>query len=108
MTRDFEKRVRLAKEASKMRQRARARMHRRHPKCWYCGRSISLESATVDHIIPLSKGGKDHRRNYALACSACNNRKGNRLLSEAGMRLTAAPHDFVASRAVAERKARSA
>ena len=32
---------------------------------------------TVDHIIPRSKGGKDHIDNYQPMCSGCNSNKGN-------------------------------
>jgi len=37
------------------------------------------ELATVDHIIPLSKGGKKYsRKNMQVMCHTCNNRKGNK------------------------------
>lgn len=34
----------------------------------------------VEHIIPLSKGGADAEFNLALACRACNLRKGSRII----------------------------
>lgn len=34
------------------------------------------QRATVEDIVPLSKGGKNNRSNWALACSTCNQRKG--------------------------------
>lgn len=42
---------------------------------------------SVDHIVPKSRNGRNSWTNTACACSSCNNRKGNRLPHEAGMRL---------------------
>ena len=43
--------------------------------CTYCGAtSIKL---TLDHIVPLSKGGTHTTDNFALACSKCNCSKGS-------------------------------
>lgn len=36
---------------------------------------------TVDHVLPLSKGGDDSLDNLALACFHCNRRKSNRLVA---------------------------
>lgn len=33
--------------------------------------------ATIDHMDPLSTGGKDTKQNRALACTKCNSTKGN-------------------------------
>jgi 5-methylcytosine-specific restriction endonuclease McrA len=58
-------------------------------KCAYCGRGdLPL---TVDHIVPKSRGGSDSWENLICACTACNNRKGDRTPEEAGMRLQAVP-----------------
>ncbi|MCM0594577.1 MAG: HNH endonuclease [Gloeotrichia echinulata DEX184] len=43
--------------------------------CAYCG---SKEFLTVDHLIPVSKGGPDCISNLVPACSFCNGSKGNR------------------------------
>ncbi len=37
---------------------------------------------TLDHIVPLSKGGKDEMENAALVCRSCNSRKGTRAQRE--------------------------
>jgi 5-methylcytosine-specific restriction endonuclease McrA len=47
--------------------------------CTYCGARLLKLEATVDHIIPRSKGGEDDPVNYALACKPCNNQKDDAL-----------------------------
>jgi 5-methylcytosine-specific restriction endonuclease McrA len=42
---------------------------------------------TIDHILPVSRGGKNTWGNTICACPACNQRKGNRLPNEASMKL---------------------
>ncbi len=56
--------------------------------CQYCG---SKKSLTLDHVLPRSRGGQDTWENLVVACISCNNRKGNRLPSEAGMPLFSRP-----------------
>jgi 5-methylcytosine-specific restriction endonuclease McrA len=52
-------------------------------KCAYCGRSdLPL---TLDHIVPRARGGSDSWENLVCACTACNNRKGDRTPWEARM-----------------------
>lgn len=46
--------------------------------CSYCGKLCE----TVDHIVPLNRGGDNQRDNLTPACRSCNSSKGDRLLSE--------------------------
>lgn len=46
-------------------------------KCVYCGVDIK-ESFSIDHIIPLSKGGTNDIENIDLVCKSCNTKKGTR------------------------------
>jgi len=48
-------------------------------RCIYCG---SHERLTVDHMIPLSRGGPDHPDNAVMVCAHCNSSKGDRRLYE--------------------------
>ena len=49
-------------------------------KCAICGKKFhNIDEATIDHIIPRSKGGKNHWRNYQLAHAKCNVKKGNKI-----------------------------
>lgn len=45
--------------------------------CHYCKRKITINEATKDHKIPLSKGGTNSKDNLLLSCWKCNNKKGN-------------------------------
>lgn len=47
-------------------------------QCHYCRQTVRL---TIDHVIPLSRGGTHVRENVVPACGPCNSKKGNRLIS---------------------------
>ncbi len=55
--------------------------------CAYCGRYAN----TIDHVQPKSRGGRDSWENLVAACLKCNNKKGDRTLSEIGWSLAAVP-----------------
>jgi 5-methylcytosine-specific restriction endonuclease McrA len=70
-------------------------------RCQYCGSRPPREEMTIDHVVPRSRGGKTVWENVVLACSTCNTRKGNRLLSVTGMtmiRKPRKPHWLLGSR----------
>ncbi len=48
--------------------------------CEYClsQARFAMQSISVEHIIPKSKGGKTTLNNLALACQGCNNYKYNK------------------------------
>ena len=43
--------------------------------CSYCGRKINPKELTMDHIVPISRGGKSTKGNLAPCCKTCNNNK---------------------------------
>jgi 5-methylcytosine-specific restriction endonuclease McrA len=45
--------------------------------CEYCGRTLTMQTATFDHVTPVSKGGYTKKKNGALACRTCNQMKGS-------------------------------
>jgi 5-methylcytosine-specific restriction endonuclease McrA len=49
----------------------------RNDPCAYCG---AVGGGTVDHIVPISRGGRNHWANLTGACGSCNDSKGNRPL----------------------------
>ena len=58
----------------------------------YTNEELDLNLATIDHILPLSRGGSDTYDNTVLTTKEINNRKGNKLNSEAGLTLLINPH----------------
>jgi 5-methylcytosine-specific restriction endonuclease McrA len=50
--------------------------------CTYCRQSITLKESTIDHIIPLSKGGKNNYDNLCIACGPCNIAKADMSVEE--------------------------
>jgi 5-methylcytosine-specific restriction endonuclease McrA len=43
--------------------------------CYYCGRHVDPRELTMDHIVPLIRGGKSTKGNLVPACKHCNNKK---------------------------------
>ena len=60
--------------STKYRELRKAILKRDDNTCAYCGQ----EATTVDHIIPISKGGVDHETNLVAACTTCNYGKKDR------------------------------
>jgi len=55
--------------------------------CIYCGRQLPHKDAELEHILPRSRGGATNWVNTACSCHECNQRKGDRMPHEAGMKL---------------------
>ncbi len=43
--------------------------------CHYCGKKFRPEELTMDHVVPVVRGGKSVRGNVVPCCKDCNNRK---------------------------------
>ncbi|KAL3533378.1 hypothetical protein ACH5RR_006899 [Cinchona calisaya] len=68
--------------------------HRDNFMCQYCS---SGEFLTIDHILPIARGGEWTWENLVTACAKCNSRKGQKTPEEANMKLMKvpkAPKDF--------------
>jgi len=70
--------------AALRRERARARELRASPwwkrriadgVCHYCRRRVGRASLTLDHLVPLGRGGRSVRGNVVPACKTCNTKK---------------------------------
>ena len=43
--------------------------------CYYCNRQVGRARLTMDHVVPVSRGGKSTKGNITPACKECNNKK---------------------------------
>ena len=64
-------------------------------RCVYCGAGLGLDNATLDHVIPLSRGGSHQPGNLVSACHACNQLKGALLPTEFFARYPIAGQNFM-------------
>lgn len=75
-------------EAEIRRERAKAREMRKSRwwqqktasgRCYYCHRIVPFQELTMDHLVPLTRGGRSTRNNLVPSCKDCNNMKKNML-----------------------------
>jgi 5-methylcytosine-specific restriction protein A len=50
--------------------------------CYHCEKKYSREQLTMDHLIPLSRGGRSTKKNIVVACKECNSHKKNLTVAE--------------------------
>ena len=43
--------------------------------CHFCDAKFSKEELSMDHLVPVSRGGKSVKGNVVVACKDCNNKK---------------------------------
>ena len=44
--------------------------------CHYCGRQVGAANLTLDHVVPVARGGTSTRGNCVPCCFDCNAKKG--------------------------------
>jgi 5-methylcytosine-specific restriction protein A len=44
-------------------------------ECHYCNEQFAPKALTLDHIVPVSRGGRTTKGNCVPCCKECNNRK---------------------------------
>ena len=44
-------------------------------QCYYCGNKFLPADLTMDHLVPLARGGKSTKSNVVPCCKDCNNKK---------------------------------
>lgn len=57
-----------------------AKLQKQKGHCYWC--KIKFGKYTIDHYVPLSRGGSNWPKNIVLACWPCNLSKGNKLPDE--------------------------
>jgi 5-methylcytosine-specific restriction protein A len=68
----------IKREKSKAREISRSRWW--HQKCaqgvcFYCGNRVGPSNLTMDHVVPLVRGGRSTKNNLVPVCKECNNKK---------------------------------
>ena len=51
-------------------------------KCYYCDKELAEGEKTVDHKLPVSRGGTNELQNLAICCQQCNSQKKDRTEEE--------------------------
>ena len=44
-------------------------------RCYYCAKKVAFRDISMDHLVPLARGGRSTKNNLVPACKDCNNRK---------------------------------
>jgi 5-methylcytosine-specific restriction endonuclease McrA len=60
-------------------------------RCQYTGELVGRDGGNLDHVVPRARGGRNTFENLVWAKKRVNTEKGDRLPSEAGLRLIRAP-----------------
>jgi 5-methylcytosine-specific restriction enzyme A len=50
--------------------------------CHYCGEQVGAGALTMDHLVPIVRGGRSTKGNVVPACKACNTAKKHKLAFE--------------------------
>ena len=66
--------------------------------CHYCGHHVGAKALTMDHVVPVARGGTSEKGNVVPACDACNKRK--RFLTPAEQILAQLEHDSLGGEGV--------
>ena len=53
--------------------------------CVFFDKPVPFDKATLDHVVPLTRGGKNRaKENFAISCKPCNDAKGPLMLQDMG------------------------
>ncbi|QLY26294.1 HNH endonuclease [Bdellovibrio sp. KM01] len=53
--------------------------------CYHCGEKFKAAELTMDHLIPIARGGKSTKNNCVPSCKDCNSKKGYKTRAEMAM-----------------------
>lgn len=78
-----EKQIRAERaKARELRRSAWWKNKRSAGRCFYCGKEVGAQALTMDHKVPIIRGGRTTRGNVVPACKPCNDDKKHRLPTE--------------------------
>lgn len=50
--------------------------------CYHCEQKFKASELTMDHLIPIARGGKSDKKNCVPCCKSCNTAKGSKTRAE--------------------------
>lgn len=50
--------------------------------CYHCEQKFLISELTMDHLIPIARGGKSDKKNCVPSCKDCNSKKGYKTRAE--------------------------
>ncbi len=53
--------------------------------CYHCGQRFQPAELTMDHLVPIARGGKSDKKNCVPSCKDCNTKKGYKMSVELTM-----------------------
>ena len=53
--------------------------------CYHCEKKFAPTELTMDHLIPIARGGKSDKKNCVPSCKDCNTLKGSKTRAEMAM-----------------------
>ncbi len=68
----------VARERAKARELKRSQWwkgERAKGVCHYCGKHVAPDALTMDHVVPVARGGRSSKANVVPCCDACNKSK---------------------------------
>ncbi len=80
-----------ASEAHKKKEKEKAKLLRKgtwwkqvlgQGRCYHCEQRLKAEALTMDHLIPIVRGGKSDKKNCVPSCKDCNTKKGYKTRAE--------------------------
>lgn len=69
----------IGRERAKVREAKKSRWWQQKTAsglCFYCGKKFAFKELTMDHVVPLARGGTTTAGNVVPACRPCNKNKG--------------------------------
>ncbi|MEZ0391102.1 MAG: HNH endonuclease [Pseudobdellovibrionaceae bacterium] len=61
--------------------------------CYHCDGKFKASELTMDHLIPIARGGKSDKKNCVPSCKDCNTKKGHKTRAEMAMEELAGDSD---------------